>query len=405
MNYIKTNNKEVKESGFQKIAVFSIALYIILSALFETSDFFNSQLSSASIYFCIGVCAFNILRKNVLKIDYYLTTLILIMIFFAVSSYFSPAADIYKDSYLYRFITTAILIILVYNTISDKKELSIVLNSIVIAGTALALIMYSQYGFSNLAQATERMDYAMGNHNKVALYYAYGIIFAIYLLSKNIHTWRVYPYIGCIVITTPAVMFTGSRKAILVLIISLVVLFIFRFDSKNVIKKMFAFAAVVLVIYFIIDRVPAFSVIKERFGQLFELLSGGETDNVGDKNRVDFFNISLEYFAKSPIFGNGFCYSYYLLGTYSHNNFTEILLNNGILGFILHYIPKVKVMFDGFSALKKDREYASLALIIAVSLLVCDIGVVTYYNRFLMIVLVVGVKAIELIKSESSDEK
>ena len=403
MNYIKTNNKEVKESNFQTFAVFSIAVYIVITAIFETSTTLNSGYSSYAIYFCLGVCAFNLIRKNVIRVNLYSAVLIMLMGVFALSSYFSPASELYKDMYLYRFITSAILVILVLNTISSFKEINVILNSVVVAGTALAIVMYAQYGFSNLADAVERLDNAMGNQNQIGLYCAFGIIFAFYLLLSNLHTWRVFYYIGCIIISTPAVMFTASRKAIIVIAAALLVLFVFYFNSKNVIKKLFAFLFVLLIIYFIIDRVPAFSVIRERFVQMFELFAGKDTDNIGDENRVNFLNVSMEYFFKAPVFGNGFCYSYHLFGTYTHNNFTELLLNNGLVGFILHYIPKIRVLFDGFKLLKKNRKIATLILVIAVSLFVSDIGVITYYNRFLMIVLALAVKAVDFCKAEESD--
>lgn len=398
MNYIKTNNEGARDSSFQKFAVFSIALYIIATEIFETSSVLNSRFSSIALYFCLGVCSLNLLRKNLFKIDYYVGALITSMVVFFISSYFSPASDFYKDMYLYRFVTSAILVLLVINTISDLKEIHTILNAIVIAGAALAVVMYLQYGFSNLAEAVERLDGAMGNQNKIGLYCAFGIIFAFYLLLSNLHTWHGFIYVGCIIVSVPAVMFTASRKAILVIVAALIVLFLFYFNSKNVVKKFTVAVVLILAIYLIIDMVPAFAVIKERFGQMFALFLGEETDNIGDVNRVKFITVSMEYFLKAPFFGNGFCYSYYLFGTYSHNNFTELLLNNGIVGFALHYIPKIKVLFDGSKLLKKERKLATLVLMIAFSLLVSDIGVITYYNRFLMIVLALGIKTVDLCK-------
>ena len=260
--------------------------------------------------------------------------------------------------------------------------------------------MYSHYGLENLADAVERMDNLMGNQNHTGVYFAFAIILSFYKILVDKNTKFKLLYVALAVLTIPAIMFTGSRKAVVVVVIAILFLFVFYYDFKNILKSFFLIGILLLAVYLFITKIPAFSVISERFSELFDLLAGKETENTGDINRVEFIKIALEGFMEKPVFGQGFCYSYYLIGTYSHNNFTEILLNNGLLGMLLCYYPKLKGLFVSFVAQRKNKELGLFALVVAVAFLSCDIGAVTYYNRFLLLMFSVACKALDLIENE-----
>ena len=65
----------------------------------------------------------------------------------------------------------------------------------------------------------------------------------------------------------------------------------------------------------------------------------GNITESDDYLRIYMIKKSLEKFILNPVFGNGVYASSYYLGTYSHNNYTEILVNTGMLGFLAFYWP------------------------------------------------------------------
>ncbi|NLV28919.1 MAG: hypothetical protein GXY57_01985, partial [Erysipelotrichaceae bacterium] len=66
------------------------------------------------------------------------------------------------------------------------------------------------------------------------------------------------------------------------------------------------------------------------------------------------------------------------IGTYSHNNFGEVLCNFGIIGFILYYANFFLPLT--MSIRKKDEEMYIIAILVIVYLLRSFFGV-TYYAK------------------------
>ena len=118
---------------------------------------------------------------------------------------------------------------------------------------------------------------------------------------------------------------------------------------------------------------------------LFDMIGGGRV-SVSDMRRITYIRRGLSQFLKSPFWGNGMNYSEFMFGTYSHNNYVEMLLNFGIIGFCIHYyshfISARKALTD-----KTDRKTNLLFMSVITAILVTDIGVVTYYDRNIAIIM------------------
>lgn len=115
--------------------------------------------------------------------------------------------------------------------------------------------------------------------------------------------------------------------------------------------------------------------------------------------RSYYFNESIELIKANPLTCIGIRNSrYYLIaphlqaigadtGTYSHNNFLEILLNGGIFAFILYYVP----FSYAISRLRKKRKISSAAnylFILGIYKLFVDFGSVNYDTLIMNVVFV-----------------
>ena len=128
---------------------------------------------------------------------------------------------------------------------------------------------------------------------------------------------------------------------------------------------------------------------------LFELISFlfiriiifKETFMTLDYESVKMLLIHSDRYAIEAFLGNGFYYSQYLLGTYSHNNYIEILLNNGFVGFCVYYFCYVK-MFGEARSLKKTFPLSYVLIMTTMmTFLAMDVGTVSYFNRYTLIIL------------------
>ena len=104
--------------------------------------------------------------------------------------------------------------------------------------------------------------------------------------------------------------------------------------------------------------------------------------------------IGLDKWMQSPIWGYGFdSFKYYnqiVTGRfyYSHNNFVELLYNEGIIGFVLYYWYYIRVIMIAWKRKavipQKTRAFVISAVL---SMLVYEYGAINYTSTSTMILL------------------
>lgn len=382
--YVKINCRNTL--SLQKIAVWSIVLYIVLAVVFETISSPIARLASLGLYACLGFCGLYIMLTKRFRVRLQIVFLILLGIVLSISCLYTPTRASLVNMYIYRYWTSTILMCLILNVVSTKDDVMSILKATAVAGAFLALHMYTQYGFENLALATERMDDEMGNQNMLGMYCAFSVCVSFFFFfTQKKNRWF---YLLLIAACVPAIMFTGSRKAILIIAVAIVVFLISYSEKQGLWLRLLGAALVIYGLIWLIYSVPAFSVIKMRFEETFSTLNDGSQLNESDENRVEYIVIGLKRFLESPIIGKGFFYSCYEFGTYTHNNFVELLLNNGIVGFLLFYIPYIIVFIRALRIRKQSKLVWALVCLLLSALITCDVGVVTYYNRYTMLLFV-----------------
>lgn len=78
-------------------------------------------------------------------------------------------------------------------------------------------------------------------------------------------------------------------------------------------------------------------------------------DNLSDRGRMALASKAISAFRERPIFGNGIGSVFYLLGNYSHNMFTDILAETGMIGLIAmvfmigHAVRKAMMLYKAGS--------------------------------------------------------
>ena len=127
-------------------------------------------------------------------------------------------------------------------------------------------------------------------------------------------------------------------------------------------------------------------------GHRFEDMLNAFFEEGGDRSsqiRQNMMQFGMEAFARNPILGygpNGFANLYGTLGgelAYSHNNFVEMLVSTGLVGFVLYYGYLVKMLFT--KCVSGKQTVFMKAMLIA--MLVADMGLVSYYDAFYQYVL------------------
>lgn len=154
---------------------------------------------------------------------------------------------------------------------------------------------------------------------------------------------------------------TGSRGAIIQLLILFVLIVIIDKNLFKMLTKVIIFVLVSTVVLLIIRNVPAlYENIWLRFGDLFSTITGEEIEDASTQGREFYKEIAWIMFKQRPLTGYGLdgfklyllnnpiYKGYYIDATYSHCNFSELMADLGIMGLLIWYVPTFYILIRGF---------------------------------------------------------
>jgi len=249
-----------------------------------------------------------------------------------------------------------------------------------LVGSIILMISgYGQIGGGGVVEG--RVDGLTGNANALAIFLSYAA-FTIWLSAKYVPKWM--PITGCGLIAY-AVLFTGSRKSLMVLTVAILWLIPLIWRWLNV-RINWAWLPIITMVL-----IAASLFARHNFSQLEETLS-----SVSSIQRFQVFwnrdhpvireNLvasALELWQKSPIIGHG-AGQFLLLanyGLYSHNNYTELLANYGLIGLLLYYalpLALVVIVFRRIHQRKLMDWHIGLLILTTLSL---DMAMVSFYSK------------------------
>lgn len=379
--------------NFKSLALTSIFVYIVAALTFETADILNiTFLSSIALYLCLGCCLLYCIYTRTIRTNFIIWGLIIFGIVISLATTNTPAKE-EASSILYRYWTSFILVFMMNNVVSTHSDITVLIYAFIIGGMGLSVAIISYNGIDIILSGGDRMSNGtFGNVNAIGTHCGRAILLAIYELitrMKQRCKGRKIFLISAIVICFLVMMFTGSRKALLSIVFSLIVFTLVYSNDKNFILRVLSILFVFSVLIFIISTVPAFNAMKERMLGLLDVLGDSSNASVaGDAKRIYFLEKGIETFLESPVFGKGLCYSIYLFDMYSHNNYVELLMNTGIIGFVSFYWMYIYLIFKNSNVKHNNIALYSLIWMLMAKMLFDEIGVVDHYDRMTFVVLI-----------------
>lgn len=224
-----------------------------------------------------------------------------------------------------------------YTPSENEQEL---LMTAYIAGAmiaAIGIINNSLAGTSMAGSGGARSGLQGSDENDLSLIIALGVPLAWSMVLKNKDNIKMWPYLIFILTVSLAILLTGSRGGLLVLLASLT----YVAATTNKMPKNFQIVLICMVIFVgppaVVKVVPPATL--KRLGTVVKELKGGSMSN-----RRKIWDAGLRYFNNSPFLGAGFnCYKevvYQYLGykIVAHNTFLSVMVELGIPGLILFLI-------------------------------------------------------------------
>jgi len=221
------------------------------------------------------------------------------------------------------------------------------------------------------------------NANATALIAGFSFLIFFHKYNKTGSKLYIIPLIWLAI----AILFTGSRKGFILLIMGMIVLTLLRNPRKKV-KSILIVAVVVMTLLWLIMYIPLFyNIIGYRMEALIDMYLGVEAGEGSVITRSLFIERGMEYFLLKPWIGYGLdCFrclpgSY---GTYSHNNYIELLVSGGIPLFFFYYAIRIIVLVRLYLHRNKNN-INKLLFAFLLLLLILEYGLVSYFERVYII--------------------
>lgn len=375
----------IKERQKYTLYDFIVLLYIVALYIFENKRFALVFTFIQAAFFLTTVLHIFIKRVVVFK-KYYVWYLVFIVLCFIL-------CVVANNSYAWSTLRQVLKNLLVCVCISiyldrDERNIDYLIYDICIAGIATSFFLLfgflsTDFSNVNLKYAGELRigaDIAGNNVNIIALYQCFAFSAILYKIKQSDNKkWRVALYVALFFVAATT-LFTGSRKVLIFYIITFA-LFSLKSNKRNIIL----IASSIFIIYFLLMNIePLYYLIGYKINIFGKNSTSYAVYSQSDINRVTYLNKAWELFKESP-FGIGFGSTIQKMGIYSHNNFLEVLVSGGIIGFLIYYCIYLHIFIIHWA--NREKWLSQYFLITLFALLVFEIWQVTYLYLVPMIFL------------------
>ena len=202
-------------------------------------------------------------------------------------------------------------------------------------------------------------------------------------------------FIACIIVA----LLSFSRKALAFIALPILLYFILSGKKTSVLIRrallILGMAGLGLLAIFNVDFL--YNSVGSRIEPIFRALT--TTSRIGDASvqaRVSFIKYGEKFFTERPMIGAGAnnfknliaaAKPYGMTNVYAHNNYVEIAVDFGVVGLVIYYGFYLIMVFYGLKNRKNLSPIQLMFLCILITLMVCEVGIVSYYGNFYQLLL------------------
>lgn len=307
-----------------------------------------------------------------------------------------------------------IVLFLVDDQINSHEELEKYLKLFLISLLIMMIYVICNLDLNSfqLAQHGEATT-GLWNGNDIGMKCALYIILMLYFLSNNKKILQKTILLITLLIPLVLLYYTASRKAILMVILGVSFFYYLKHPNKKIRNLIVICLGVYIVYTLMMNNVYLYKAIGWRIeGALALLNKSGQVDS-STLLRKRYIDIGIDAWKKSPFLGYGVAnfsiINSYKTGhmTYSHNNFVEMLVGVGGIGFLVYYSYYIKLLFDYVKIYFKHRssQILNVVAICFIIMFAMHFAVVSYYAVEQGIINLFMFKAIKLNKNVTYKSK
>lgn len=280
------------------------------------------------------------------------------------------------------------VIALVYLVVDDPPRVRLFFISLMLAPALLMGRVALTHG--PLAFLDERAAGAT-SANIVGMVAAVGACIAYLAVSQGVLVGRAFAS-SMLAVNLLIVLLSASRKALMFVALAIILFAWFNRRSGGVprIVKVGAALGLGLVGYWLLMNIESlYELAGNRIETMIHGFLGTGVVDASTTTRLGLIEKGLGWFQERPLTGHGaggftplMAASYPgLVAEYAHNNFVELLVNGGLIGFLLFYWIYAVVIITGLKRSSRLDGLQAMMLSLVLTLLVMEYGLVDYYNR------------------------
>lgn len=241
------------------------------------------------------------------------------------------------------------------------------------------------------------------NGNEIGMNAAMALIMILYLLprAKNLFLKMYY----CIIVSVSLylIYWMGSRKTIVFFILGVCGVILLR-KPKKIIRNLLLVCCTITVSWNLLMEVPSlYQNVGWRLEALTYSITGKGKADSSTLLREKYIKIGIESFKESPVVGYGVGTFSEINkvktnhNTYSHNNFIEIAVGMGLIGFISYYWIYVYLIMEYLKLFihKRTSFLDNVLFIVFILYFVTQVGLVTYESLIQCLLILFLYKAME----------
>lgn len=324
------------------------------------------------------VILYRIIKISIVYSSFYVYSLIFIV--FGVMSYYWAIEKSVVTPRVETYFSLIILAIIIINIIEDEKELSFAFKSFAIAGGLMCIYTILFYGFDEIKMMMmegQRIGGEISEENSFGLICSLSFSFCIgYAMFEKKKIFLLTSLLLAI-----SVMMSGSRTALLGIIFSFALAIVLNTTSKKIIGTVITITVLIIVLN-TLSQSEYFSMIFNRMESLRNIFDSGNNMVTADGStevRFEMIKYGLRWFKEKPIVGYGVD-QYNILYEInfgqrrpSHNFYVQILVEFGMVGFILWMWLFGELMKGSYKLIKESTE-SKIVFIAVTHLLLMGFG-------------------------------
>jgi O-antigen ligase len=404
-NSLKRNKSEVE-------FIADIAFFIYLFTELNFKHTFIGQLGIA--IFTMGTLLLLFEKKRIYNSYYFLFSVLFISYNFinVIMGYSIDSATSYSmiSTLIVNFFSMFVLFNYVLLRHSITLTIKIYINSVIFFSTLLFLFSGANLFKGRLGQDISILGGSVLNSNTVATALASALIFCIYWFLENRKRIDIFKASWLFFI----LMLTGSRKGLIMAILGVFLLSYFMYPNKRL-KNITISVIVSFVAIFLLMNVDfLYNIAGSRLEALFSFVSD-ENGDASLMSRNAYIELGWEYFLINPWTGYGldtFRHFKGAYGTYSHNNYIELLVSGGIPAFLLYYVPIFLLILSGIKIIRTKKENVNISdinatkatIIVLLMLQMLEYAQVSYFERLPLTIMVIVFASIRIYKKNTKSK-